>query len=753
MKYHNPSISSFEPQEGPEAGGTVVTISGQYLDACSEISATIGSDCVMNRRDNVVNETTATCRTTSSAVDSTFPLVVSFDGAMRQSQDMFTYRPNPTVADVQPRKTIESGGITLTVTGTGFNLAQTPQMIMYVGDEQFTEDCEIHNDTMMHCKTPNIMTSSDNISRRKREVNPLGEASFGFIIGDVSELSRWSDDNNVTIEYFPDPEYFPFEDNPKSTRGGIEQIQGRNLDAGSSEIDVTVYIGSVKAVVETLDESVLTITVPIDDPGRECINGTTTKHTCVVVYHGNLPPINIGTVQYPRNESSNLEVFIGGVCVIVVLLLLLLLVVGFHMKHNKKFQKKRDALLLERLLLLQKRVGEELDNLNADMGRQQQVSVVLPNNVQINAEDVKIRYNELTIERLLGHGPDILNVAAALENVVRGAFGEVHLATLKAGGTTCQVAVKSIQGDKDPSTVVKFLEEGLIMKDFEHPNVLGLIGLTFDPEGSPLVVLPLMKNGDLKSFMKKTTMVIRLKQKLKFAIDAAKGMAYLARRKFVHRDLAARNCMVDADLIVKIGDFGRSRDMEDDYDYISQDKKAKLPVKWMAPESLDRRLYNEKTDVWSFGVLMWEIFTNGAKPYRQIANRDVYYYITGGNRLPCPENCREDVYNVMKECWSINPKDRSSFKVLTQNLSTIHSLQMQTDMEESQSRSGSTGAKDEVNRDSYLHPMTEVAGHEAEGAADTFISSANQQILNRDSYLHLYEENNDAFVMEMKDKP
>ncbi|XP_072025087.1 plexin-A2-like [Amphiura filiformis] len=347
--YRNPSISSFEPQEGPEAGGTVVTITGQYLDACSEISATIGSECVMNRRDNVVNETTATCRTTSSAVDSTFPLVVSFDGAIRQSQDMFTYRPNPTVADVQPRKTIESGGITLTVTGTGFNLAQTPQMIMYVGDEEFTEDCKIHNDTMMICKTPNTETSSDNISRKRREVIPLGDASFGFIIGDVTELLRWADDNNVTIEYFPDPEYYQFVENPKNTKeGAIEQIDGLNLDAGSSEIDVTVYIGSVKAVVETLDESVLTITVPIDDPGRECINGTTTKHTCVVVYHGNLPPINIGTLRYPSpggGIDSGVIIAIAVVCVILIGTLILVLVL--YRRKVKGHQANIDKLLIE----------------------------------------------------------------------------------------------------------------------------------------------------------------------------------------------------------------------------------------------------------------------------------------------------------------------------------------------------------------------------------------------------------------------
>merc|ERR1719289_599746 len=98
---------------------------------------------------------------------------------------------------------------------------------------------------------------------------------------------------------------------------------------------------------------------------------------------------------------------------------------------------------------------------------------------------------------------------------------------------------------------------------------------------------------------------------MKFASHIALGMAYLAKHKFVHRDLAARNCMVDGDLVVKIADFGLSRDLNESDYYTSGDKQAKLPIKWMAPESMERRVYNARTDMWSYGVLLWEIFSHG----------------------------------------------------------------------------------------------------------------------------------------------
>ncbi|XP_038069454.1 tyrosine-protein kinase receptor UFO-like [Patiria miniata] len=135
------------------------------------------------------------------------------------------------------------------------------------------------------------------------------------------------------------------------------------------------------------------------------------------------------------------------------------------------------------------------------------------------------------------------------------------------------------------------------MKTFDHVNVLGLLGLTFDADKNPLVVIPFMANGDLKTYLVKKKQTLATSLLMRFASHAALGMSYLAQHKFVHRDLAARNCMVDSDLLVKIADFGLSRDMHESDYYTSGDAQAKLPIKWMAPESMERRVYNARTDV------------------------------------------------------------------------------------------------------------------------------------------------------------
>jgi proto-oncogene tyrosine-protein kinase Met len=148
-------------------------------------------------------------------------------------------------------------------------------------------------------------------------------------------------------------------------------------------------------------------------------------------------------------------------------------------------------------------------------------------------------------------------------------------------------------------------------------------------------------------------------------------MDYLSAQKFVHRDLAARNCMLDLDLTVKIADFGLSRDVyERDY-YSSDNKKSKLPVKWMSPESLEKGTYNTKTDVWSYGVLVWELMTRGVTPYSDVNNCHLLRYLKQGNRMARPTFCPKVLYNVIMKCWDKDPKLRPKFQELCDKIQTI----------------------------------------------------------------------------------
>ena len=151
--------------------------------------------------------------------------------------------------------------------------------------------------------------------------------------------------------------------------------------------------------------------------------------------------------------------------------------------------------------------------------------------------------------------------------------------------------------------------------------------------------------------------------KLVFAGDAADGLLYLSKRGFVHRDVAARNVLVSSELRAKISDFGLSRDTENSDYYTS--RGGALPVRWTAPEALESRKFSTATDVWAYGVLLYEIWADGATPYDGWGNQKVWVEVSGGYRMPMPENCTTDVYKTMLSCWEQEPSRRPNFQRLT----------------------------------------------------------------------------------------
>nr|XP_058940896.1 putative insulin-like peptide receptor [Pocillopora verrucosa] len=252
-----------------------------------------------------------------------------------------------------------------------------------------------------------------------------------------------------------------------------------------------------------------------------------------------------------------------------------------------------------------------------------------------------------------------------------GSFGMVYegeAEDITPGDQMRRVAVKTVSENASIRDRVEFLQEASVMKQFCSNHVVRLLGVV--SEGQPtLVIMELMELGDLKNFLRSrrpgegTLPPPTLQELLQMAGEIADGMAYLAARKYVHRDLAARNCMVNADFTVKIGDFGMTRDIYET-DYYRKGGKGLLPVRWMAPESLKDGVFTSYSDVWSFGVVMWEMATLAAQPYPGKSNEEVLKYVVDGGVMEKPEECPDRLYELMTLCWQFTTKARPTFVFL-----------------------------------------------------------------------------------------
>lgn len=268
-----------------------------------------------------------------------------------------------------------------------------------------------------------------------------------------------------------------------------------------------------------------------------------------------------------------------------------------------------------------------------------------------------------------------------LQELGEGAFGKVYKGEVNTGNPNeppFLVAIKTLKENATPKTQGDFRREVELMTDLRHCNIVCLLGVIL--KGEPLCMLfEYMTQGDLHEFLishspradvagsDEGSRVLGQAEFLHIAIQIATGMEYLSSHHYVHRDLAARNCLVGDNLTVKISDFGLSRDIYSS-DYYRVQSKSLLPVRWMPPESILYGKFTTESDVWSFGVVLWEIYSYGLQPYYGYSNQEVIDMIRSRQLLPCPEDCPSGLYSLMTECWHEVPNRRPHFPDINSSL-------------------------------------------------------------------------------------
>ncbi|KAM6938547.1 tyrosine-protein kinase ZAP-70 isoform 1-T2 [Lycodopsis pacificus] len=251
-----------------------------------------------------------------------------------------------------------------------------------------------------------------------------------------------------------------------------------------------------------------------------------------------------------------------------------------------------------------------------------------------------------------------------------GNFGCVKKGVLKTESGQIDVAIKVLKSDNEKLVREEMMREAEIMHQLCNPFIVRMLGLC--NAENLMLVMEMASAGPLNKFLSSNKDTVTAEHIVDLMHQVSMGMKYLEEKNFVHRDLAARNVLLVKQQFAKISDFGLSKALGADDNYYKARTAGKWPLKWYAPECINYHKFSSKSDVWSFGVTMWEAFTYGGKPYKKMKGPDVMRFIESGSRMECPTACPERMYTVMKECWTYKHEERPDFKKVEESMRSYH---------------------------------------------------------------------------------
>uniref|UniRef100_T1K210 receptor protein-tyrosine kinase n=1 Tax=Tetranychus urticae TaxID=32264 RepID=T1K210_TETUR len=662
FEFLTPSVKNVEPKYSPLAGGVDVFIHGENLDIGSNISIALANfPCTSIQ---IIDSSVIHC-VAGPAIASdqlTGPVKIKIDSALIVPEINFSYLLDPSFSSISPNVTSATSGVNISVFGDHFDSLFKPRLVINAIVPRASSplilesDCTLINASCLICPSP-IMPSDISF-----------EASIPATIAFANGGSDRFIQTDFILVYHPDPKFSNKIVTTQGNDGGRTlEIMGQHLSTGYgmrvllvNQLDgATLECGNLRSI----DNSLITCDIPLNDyPG----DPTSSLWNISVIAGSKQALIGMVPIEPEDSSSTTIAGFIVGLIAILVVIALIMM---YLLKRNGYLLSKKGP---------PPSLGVTFRSENGQFQRQGSQNEYHGPDGRISgqpllfdrqSEEIKFVIEPQKQAELQADGILFSRDYLTREKVIgQGNFGLVFKGYLQLPNKEdkIKVAIKTLKTDRGILSQDKgeaFLAEGLIMKEFCHENVLSLIGVSIDFDGSPMIITPFMEHGDLRSYIQREDLEFTVIDLIQFGVQVAQGMVYLASLKFVHRDLAARNCMVDEHHTVKVADFGLSRDVYTTSYYSDADNFRKpLPRKWMAIESLERGNYDTKSDVWSYGVLLWELLTRGDIPYPDVDDWKMKDYLKVGYRLPRPEHCPPEVYSVMKECWVEDPKSRPTFE-------------------------------------------------------------------------------------------